>query len=232
MVQLKATDVKCACPFCGNNELSVSLIPVDKSRRNSTGSVSTKDRSSSVSESDRSSGSSQSQQVNLSYTTPEQEKKLRSLSVDNTSNVSSRNDRETLERQIREQRLQFDERDLAEAQRSGVRGRGGYHNSAGAAAGSPFLRHARLGRYGLPEEATSPGGRTGSGAGLLRSPGSSSRAGAAGSTIDNATNSFVSSIENLLQSQSSGGATRITSIQQLEDIMLMEVRLYIVYVSG
>lgn len=190
-----------------------------------------KDRTSSVSESDRSSGSSQ---VNLSYTTPEQEKKLRSLSVDNTVNMSSRTDREALERQIREQRLQFDERDLAEAQRSGGRGRGSYYNSSGASAtatGSPFQRYGRIGRYGMGEP-SSPG-MLGVG---LRSPGANrttplrgtgdDTADSASATTTNSNNSFVSSIENLLQSR---GTTRITSIQQLEDIMLMEVGVLVDY---
>lgn len=196
-------------------------MPVEKaksapssSKSPSSTPVKAKDDRTSISESERSSGSSA---AGLSYTTPDQEKKLRSYSLDNTTagnNMASKNDREALERQIREQRLEFDERDIAEATAQSARisriGGGNsssirFANRSRTADGSnPTVSYFRTGILG---------GQTADMAGSRES--NSTR------TSPNARNmQFVSSLEGLLQSH---GNTRITSIEQLEDIMLMEV---------
>ena len=241
-MQVKGTTGKGACPFCGNAELNASLVPVEKKKspstpgNNNTTLNSTKDtddrRSSIASETDRSSGGSTKA---LSYTTPEQEKKLRSYSLDDTTpsngkgpngsngHTASKNDREALERQIREQRLQFDERDLAEATARSARS-----NRSASQGSAMYFRQAVRSRYGTaPNPTGSPFGAYLSSrsvderaTGSANSPGNPDRT--TNSTNRNTGNiQFMSSLEGLLQTH---GSTRITSIEQLEDIMLMEVR--------
>jgi hypothetical protein len=161
--------------------MHVSLIPVVGKRTNSNSSCAAtpskgKDESGAAQSevdqaSTRSSGSAPS---TLVYTTPEQERKLRSYSLDATTSLTSTSgggsttapstggsgapvarkaDREALERQIREQRLQFDDRDLAEASARSGGQRGTYNRSSGAAAALQRLQQQqmqqqlRAGRY-------------------------------------------------------------------------------------
>lgn len=217
LVQVKGTDTKGACPFCGNADLNASLIPLPLEKKSASAPTSSKTatpaktndaRTSSISEGDRSSGASAAA---LSYTTPEQEKKLRSYSLDETtptngthSAMASKNDREALERQIREQRLHFDDRDLAEATARSARSSNLRANSAGAS----YLRYGNRTRYGA------------SGAEAAAGFGNAGAAGAERTSPTNGNLRFVSSLEGMLQNH---GNTRITSIEQLEDIMLMEV---------
>lgn len=239
-MQVKGSTGKGACPFCGNAELNASLVPLDKDKPTSTPDNNPKsadDRSISLnSETERSSGGSTKA---LSYTTPEQEKKLRSYSLDDTTpsdskgsgsntHTASKNDREALERQIREQRLQFDERDLAEATARSARSSRGTQQS-----GALYFRQAVRSRYGMASSSTgSPFGAYSSSrlADPERTAGNDGAQTASTNGVDrtattgsrNAGNmQFVSSLEGLLQTH---GSTRITSIQQLEDMMLMEVR--------
>uniref|UniRef100_A0A7S3H4M4 RING-type domain-containing protein n=1 Tax=Spumella elongata TaxID=89044 RepID=A0A7S3H4M4_9STRA len=244
-VQVKGTTGKGACPFCGNAELNASLLPVEKKKSPSTPGNnnstlnSTKDtddrRSSIASETDRSSGGSTKA---LSYTTPEQEKKLRSYSLDDTTpsngkgpngsngHTASKNDREALERQIREQRLQFDERDLAEATARSARS-----NRSASQGSAMYFRQAVRSRYGTaPNSTGSPFGAylssrsvdertTGSDSATANSPGILDRTANSANRSNTGNIQFMSSLEGLLQTH---GSTRITSIEQLEDIMLME----------
>ena len=251
-MQVKGTTGKGACPFCGNAELNASLVPVEKKKSPSTPGNSTlnstKDaddrRSSIASETDRSSGGSTKA---LSYTTPEQEKKLRSYSLDDTtpsngkgpngsnSHTASKNDREALERQIREQRLQFDERDLAEATARSARS-----NRSASQGSAMYFRQAVRSRYGTaPNSTGSPFGAylssrsvdertTGSDSATANSPGIPDRTANSANRSNTGNIQFMSSLEGLLQTH---GSTRITSIEQLEDIMLMEVR-HTIVVSG
>jgi uncharacterized Zn finger protein (UPF0148 family) len=237
VVQMKATEGKGACPFCGHVEMHVSLIPlkeVKKAPPQTTPSKSKDERSNSLSETDAPSNrSSETSRVSLSYTTPEQEKKLRSLSMDAdsssaaTSAVATKTDREALERQIREQRLQFDERDMAQAAQSN-RNRGSYFSSArndNSNANAPFLRGARYrmttssssssgGRSAGMSGPASPSQRIGNRAGSGGSGGNGNRAVTGNTRLGD-------TIEGLLQAR--GGLGGISSIQQLEEIMLMEV---------
>jgi len=235
LVQVKGTDAKGACPFCGNADLNASLLPLPLEKKSASAPTSSKtatpakakdDRTSSISEGDRSSGASAAA---LSYTTPEQEKKLRSYSLDETtpsngthSAMASKNDREALERQIREQRLQFDERDLAEATARSARSSNLRTNSAGAS----YLRYnssrTRYGATGGPETSSGMGVyfRTGSVSSRSAEAAGGEGAAAERTSPTNGNLRFVSSLEGLLQNH---GNTRITSIEQLEDIMLMEV---------
>lgn len=238
-MQVKGSTGKGACPFCGNAELNASLVPLDKDKQaGNNPTKSADDRSISLnSETERSSGGSTKA---LSYTTPEQEKKLRSYSLDDTTpsdskgngsntHTASKNDREALERQIREQRLQFDERDLAEATARSARSSRGTHQQSGAL----YFRQAVRTRYGMASSSTgSPFGAYSSSrlADPERTAGNDGTPTTSTNGVDRTATTgsrstgnmqFVSSLEGLLQTH---GSTRITSIQQLEDMMLMEVR--------
>lgn len=180
-MQLKSAEGKGACPFCGNAEMHVSLIPVVGKRTASTSTPSKgQDRSGSVSSDADAPSSGRNSAASgtgtgpgpsaLTYLTPEQDKRLRTYSQDATSSlngsgggaapgagttpssgggapvVARKADREALERQIREQRLHFDERDLAEAAartaNAGRRGGGPhYHPSSASGAGFGFGSH-------------------------------------------------------------------------------------------
>lgn len=232
-VQVKGSNGKGACPFCGNVELNASLIPMEKIKSSTPVSnhsalnptKATDNRSNSInSETDHSSNGSTKP---LSYTTPEQEKKLRSYSLDDTTpsddkglngtnqRLASKNDRELLERQIREQRLQFDERDLAEATARSTRTYRSTNQS-----GAMYFRQTVRTRYGTTMNSRS--------ADVERISGNEDTTNSNTDGTNRRTHSpnrnngnieFVNSLEGLLHTH---GNTRITSIQQLEDLMLME----------
>lgn len=192
--------------------------------------------------------------VGLSYTTPEQEKKLRSYSLDETptksggsasNNMASKNDREALERQIRNQRLEFDERDIAEAAARSARANRTNGTSNSNSASYVRYSHNRT-RYGATGSSSgSPGlahsitSNTSNGMGSYMravSMGNQSREDLTASTeradrtSPHANNNMrvVSSLEGLLQNHTN---TRITSIEQLEEIMFMEVNQICMYDS-
>lgn len=237
-VQVKGSNGKGACPFCGNVELNASLIPMEKIKSSTPVSnhsalnptKATDNRSNSInSETDHSSNGSTKP---LSYTTPEQEKKLRSYSLDDTTpsddkglngtnqRLASKNDRELLERQIREQRLQFDERDLAEATARSTRTFRTTNQS-----GAMYFRQAVRTRYGTIMNSSYTNSRS---ADVERISGNEDTTNNNTDGTNRRTHSpnrnngnieFVNSLEGLLHTH---GNTRITSIQQLEDLMLME----------
>jgi len=235
VVQLKSTEGKPECPFCGNAEMQVSLNPSSRNTSThttpSTTPVKAKDERSDSNLSDYdqpSSRSSGSGSVTLSYTTPEQEKKLRSHSLDATgsgggSAVATKVDREALERQIREQRLQFDERDLEEA---AARDRGPYFSGSGSGSSGARRFGGRSTINNNNSGAMRFGGRyrlaNGAGSGAAPSdPAAASRVSEQDSlTSGDASRRFIGSFEELLQGRAGIGG--ISSIQQLEDIMLME----------
>ena len=232
VVQLKCIQGKGACPFCGNVEMQVSLIPSDPRTNNSNSENSTNKKEECPGDSDPpSSRSSESSRVSLSYTTPEQERKLRSFSQDLSTSVATKNDREELERQIREQRMHFDERDLAEA---AIFNRGSYFNSSGPGRVSSRGRATttqRVSRHRFNADGSIPAGHN------MGPPGHNARfvtrallQGGAISTENeqdgegsslSSSRMLANSIEGLLGSRAP--LSGISSLEQLEDIMLMEV---------
>ncbi|KAJ1429428.1 hypothetical protein B484DRAFT_60241 [Ochromonadaceae sp. CCMP2298] len=208
VVQLHTATAKASCPFCSNQELKVTYTK--KERVPIALSASPDKDAGDCDFSDQASSRSSTSSVNLSYTTPEQERKIRSLSYDNNSNLLSRSDREALEAQIRDQRRQSEEEECVAAAR-----------------GSPSLSlresYLRAQSASLAQRRRTGGMAGGTRNQSYRLGGTATGSGSPGLADDNRNgrvgeNRFLDSLHGLLTSQD-----RVTSIQQLEDIMLMEV---------
>jgi hypothetical protein len=224
-----AKTAKASCPFCSNDTLKVTytrkeqlpipciaLIASSSPDKGSPDKGCPDEDASDMDTASRSSNNS----VNLSYTTPEQERKLRSLSEDAHQACSSKTDRDTLESQIREQRRQCEEEECVAAAAAG----------SARGTGSPYLRTPTSASAGVGSRRRA-GGLAAGGVQSYRIGGAASGSGSPG-LLGNDTrvrngravaggggdSRFLDSLHGLLTS-----SDRVTSIQQLEDIMLMEV---------
>mmetsp|Transcript_7731 Transcript_7731/g.13081 ORF Transcript_7731/g.13081 Transcript_7731/m.13081 type:complete len:496 (-) Transcript_7731:197-1684(-) len=127
VVQLNSKSSKTPCPFCGAESLEVTYSEQqhqgNADSRLSMASAEIKQaetESTNISKEAQDASDTQSL-ANLHYTTPEQEKKIRSLSCDLTSSTSSKSDREALEQQIRAQRVRHQDEEIRMARSPAVR---------------------------------------------------------------------------------------------------------------
>lgn len=97
-LQLKVANTEVACPFCSRDGFNVIYEPTPGQSLKTTESRATSERLSN-------SNSSPGNNTALQYTTPEQDKKLRSTSFDKSGTpVASKADREAIEAEILKQR--------------------------------------------------------------------------------------------------------------------------------
>lgn len=97
-LQLKVANTEVTCPFCSHDGFNVAYEPASGQSLKSTDSRETSERLSN-------STSSPGNNPTLQYTTPEQDKKLRSTSFDKSGTpVASKADREAIEAEILKQR--------------------------------------------------------------------------------------------------------------------------------
>lgn len=213
--QLKVATNPCSCPFCGNAGLIVAYTEKTRGQKSKVGDEEKNAFSSDREDGDDSNRSSDLENISRSSSTADR------FGIPTLSKM----DREQLEAQIRGQRSRYQEED-DRVLRSGSSLSNSRNNDSngplrfGQRSTMQFPRRNEAGRVGLFGQMESGSRRT------PRSPRLNTDAGSRSGNdspdaLDADRDHFISSIHRLITSAST--QDRVTSIEQLEEMMLMEV---------